>query len=277
MSGEQWNVMTILKHLNKSNCHECGSPTCIAFAALVVQGRHKLQDCPHLSQDVIRSMGASPAKKKDEAEARRDNLLEQRREEMGQVNFAQAAQRLGAAVKGDRLAIPVLGKNFELDKRGNLHSECHVNAWVHQPLLNYVIMSAGRDLLQEWVPFRELKKAKDWHRFFSWRCEKGIKEIVDLDPDFFFDAMSLFSASPGGGKSGEAFSNADYVVVLYPLPKVPLMIAYWRSEDEFESTLTLFFDRSAEVNLGAENIYLLTMGIVEMFRRIFSTHGADNI
>jgi hypothetical protein len=51
------------------------------------------------------------------------------------------------------------------------------------------------------------------------------------------------------------------------------MVAYWCVEEEFESKLTLFFDRSAEVNLGAESIYLLTRGIVEMLTRIFSTHG----
>jgi hypothetical protein len=60
------------------------------------------------------------------------------------------------------------------------------------------------------------------------------------------------------------------------MPRVPLMIAYWCADQEFESKLTLFFDRSAEVNLGAESIYLLIMGIVEMFTRIFTTHGLDN-
>ena len=136
MSGEQWNVMTVLKHLNKSNCRECGAPTCTAFAALVVQGRKELRECPHLSEEIIRRMGELPGRNKDEVEEIRDDLLEERQEQMGQVDFEEVAKRIGAAVNGARLAVPVLGKIFELDEQGNLYSECHVNAWVHQPLLN---------------------------------------------------------------------------------------------------------------------------------------------
>jgi len=209
-------------------------------------------------------------------EERRVELLEYLKKKILDVDFEEAAERIGASVSGERLAVRCLGKIFELDRMGNLYSECHVNPWVLLPLLNYVVHSAGRPLMHEWLPFRELKQARDWARFFNWRCERGIKQIVDEDPDLFFDAMSLFSASPAGQTSGEAFSTADYAVTVYPMPRVPLMITYWRADEEFESNLILFFDRSAEVNLGAESIYMLTMGIVEMFKRIFETHSSEN-
>ena len=275
MAPKQRNAMDILKVLDKSNCKECGSPTCLAFAALVVQGKKTLRDCPHLDDDVIESLGGAVVNAERKVEDRRDEFLERLREEFLRVDFGEVADRVGASVNGERLSIPCLGKIFELDRQGNLYSECHVNAWVHLPLLNYAVHSAGRELTGQWEIFGELKQAKDWARFFSWRCERGIKQIIDEDPEFFFDAISIFSPSPVGQKSGKAFSTSDYAIVVYPLPRVPLMIAYWCKDEEFESKLTLFFDRSAEVNLGAESIYLLTMGIVEMFRRIFSTHGLD--
>jgi hypothetical protein len=267
--------MDILKVLDKSNCKECGSPTCLAFATLVVQGKKTLRDCPHLDEEVIEALGGAEVKTEPKAEDRRDEFLERLMEEFLQVDFREVADRVGASVNGGRLSIPCLGKTFELDRQGNLYSDCHVNNWVHLPMLTYAVRSAGRELTGQWEIFGELKQAKNWARFFSWRCERGMKQIVDEDPAFFFDALSIFSPSPVGQKTGQAFSSSDYAIVVYPLPKVPLMIAYWCADDEFESKLTLFFDRSAEVNLGAESIYLLTMGIVEMFRRIFSTHGMD--
>lgn len=274
MAPKKRNAVDILRVLDKSNCKECGAPTCLAFATLVVQGKKTLRECPHLSEEAIEALGGVAAVKQEtRVEDRRDEFLQRLLEEFAEVDFHEAAQRTGASVEGGRLAIPCLGKVFELDRQGHLYSECHVNHWVHLPLLSYAVHSAGRELGGRWVIFGELEQAKDWSRFFSWRCERGIKQIVDEDPEFFFDALSIFSPSPVGQKSGKAFSTSDYAVVVYPLPKVPLMLAYWCADEEFESKLTLFFDRSAEVNLGAESIYLLTMGIVEMFRRIFSTHG----
>ena len=239
------------------------------------RARRELRECPLLSEEAIEALGGDAVKKEEKAEDRRDELFDSLAKEFAGVNFEEAAPRIGATVNGERLEIACLGKIFELDREGNLYSGCHVNPWVHVPLLNYTIHSAGRELTGEWVPFGELEQARDWARFFSHRCEQGMKQIIDEDPEFFFDAMSIFSPTPAGQKTGEPFSTADHAVVVYPMPKVPLMIAYWCADEEFESKLTLFFDRSAEVNLGAESIYVLTRGIVEMLTRIFSTHGLD--
>jgi len=273
MPPKQRTAVDILKVLDKSNCKKCGCPTCLAFAALVVQGKKKLRDCPYLSEEAIEALGGDVVKKEEKVEDRRDELFERLAKEFSGADFEEAAQRIGASVNGERLEISCLGKVFELDRQGNLYSGCHVNTWVHMPLLTYTVRSAGQELSGEWVPFGDLGQATDWARFFSYRCEQSMKQIVDDDPEFFFDALSIFSPSPAGQKAGEPFSSADHAIVVYPMPKVPLMIAYWCADEEFESKLTLFFDRSAEVNLGAESIYLMTRGIVEMFTRIFSTHG----
>ncbi len=275
MQQKQRTTVDILKALDKSNCKECGSPTCLAFAALVIQGKKTLRECPHLSEEAIQALGGDGVGKKGKDDDTRDEQFERLMEEFSGVDFEEAAERIGATVHGGRLGISCLGKIFELDRQGNLYSGCHVNLWVHGPLLDYATHSAGRQLTGDWVPFGDLEQAKDWARFFSHRCEQGMKQIVDDDPDFFFDALSIFSPTPVGQKTGKPFSSADHVTVVYPMPKVPLMIAYWCADAEFESKLTLFFDRSAEVNLGAESIYALVRGMVEMFTRIFSTHGLD--
>ena len=57
MPQKQRTTVDILKVLDKSNCKECGSPTCLAFAALVVQGKKTLRDCPHLSEEAIEALG----------------------------------------------------------------------------------------------------------------------------------------------------------------------------------------------------------------------------
>jgi ArsR family metal-binding transcriptional regulator len=44
-------VIEILRLLPKTNCRECGQPTCMVFAAQVAEGAKRPGDCPPLSED----------------------------------------------------------------------------------------------------------------------------------------------------------------------------------------------------------------------------------
>jgi ArsR family metal-binding transcriptional regulator len=44
-------VFEILKRLPKTNCKECGQPTCMVFATLVAEGIKGPEDCPGLDQN----------------------------------------------------------------------------------------------------------------------------------------------------------------------------------------------------------------------------------
>jgi hypothetical protein len=41
----------IFKLLPKTNCKECGVPTCLAFAMNLAAGKAELSDCPYVSDD----------------------------------------------------------------------------------------------------------------------------------------------------------------------------------------------------------------------------------
>ena len=47
-AAPQPKVFEILKLLPKTNCKECGQPTCMVFAAQVAEGAKGLDDCPPL-------------------------------------------------------------------------------------------------------------------------------------------------------------------------------------------------------------------------------------
>lgn len=47
--------MEIFKLLEKSNCRECGEPTCLAFAASVFKGKRKIEECPRLDKDALKA------------------------------------------------------------------------------------------------------------------------------------------------------------------------------------------------------------------------------
>ncbi len=51
----------IFKLTPKTNCKECGNPTCMAFAMKVAQGTVALEKCPHLSDEAKAQLSAATA------------------------------------------------------------------------------------------------------------------------------------------------------------------------------------------------------------------------
>ena len=61
-------------------------------------------------------------------------------------------------------------------------------------------------------------------------------------------------------------------MVLYPLPKVPVLICYWRPEEGMGSKLNVFFDATAEENLSMDSLFTLGTGLVRMLEKIMQKH-----
>jgi len=53
--------LEIYKHLQKSNCKECGLPTCLAFAMKVASGQTTLEECPRLDEKAKAALGEASA------------------------------------------------------------------------------------------------------------------------------------------------------------------------------------------------------------------------
>ena len=51
----------IFKKLPKTNCGDCGVPTCLAFAMAIAAGKADLESCPHVSDEAKEALGAASA------------------------------------------------------------------------------------------------------------------------------------------------------------------------------------------------------------------------
>ena len=263
------NPMEILKLLDKSNCGECKEATCLAFAAAVSRGLKRLDECQHLERDIIERFGGK-TEKRAAIEQDTDESLALLKKKIRTIDLSASAERLGGSFAENRLTLKILGKDFNVDAEGNLSSEIHIHSWVTGPILSYIIYGAGVPVSGKWVPFRELKGGKTWYRLFGQRCEKPLKKVADTYTDLFEDMLHIFN-----GKQVESHYESDISLVLHPLPKVPILICYWKPEDGLESDLNMFFDSTAEDNLNIESIYALGTGLVRMFEKIALRHGSQ--
>jgi hypothetical protein len=261
------NAMAIFKHLPRTNCRECLVPTCLAFAVAVFKGDRRLGECPYVDPAVVERFEGRSSNR-TELQQEHEKLIEPLRRKISAVDFSSSAERLGAALSGGYLVIKVLGKDFTVHPDGSIVSDIHVHAYVTVPLLDYVVSCAGKTPTGEWVPFRELTDGVSWGPLFADQFERPLKSIADAHPELFENMIRIF-----GGKPVPSPVGADVSIALHPLPKVPMLICWWKPEEGIESTLGVFVDRTAEENISIESIFTLGVGLVRMFERVAAGHG----
>jgi hypothetical protein len=256
------------KLLPKTNCRQCSLPSCFAFSAAVISGDKELMDCPHIDKTI-----AGEAKKIDRHKSiaqRREEAADQLRSQIPAIDLFSSSERLGGRTVGDKFALKCLGKDFFIDSMGNITSECRTHSWVSLFLLDYIINTKGDDPVGQWIPFRELKKGAERNALFEQMCEKPLKQIADTHTDLFEDLIYIFS----GDRSRNMFSS-DISLILYALPKVPILICYWKADGDMESSLHIFFDSSVENHLNIQAVYDLGVGLAMMFDKVVFKHKRD--
>jgi len=260
-------LLDVLKLLEKSNCRKCGEKTCMVFAAAVFNGNRALAECPQVPAEIASKYTTQP-KKPEPIEQDRENQLAELKTYFMKLDLRETAARIGVAYDEMKLIIRIMGKKVEIDSLAKVATDIHTTPWLMVPLFNYVLCCKGVPTKNRWVPLRELPSGKDWYRLFGQTCEKPMKKVADTYPDLFSDLVEIFNGQPVIGHY-----QSDVALVLHPLPLVPILICYWLPDEGLESDLKIYFDASAEDNLGIENIYSLGTGITRMFEKLALRHG----
>ncbi len=283
------SVFEIYARLDRSNCRQCGEKSCLAFAGAVFTGNRPPSDCPRLpSEDVAALSGTSPGanpawrqgvyyledlKKKIAALAEPEpwDASGRSRAPAG-GGLAGRAAAIGAEYRqhpdGGRLVLRIFGKPFSVDDQGRIHTDIHVNPWIAVPALSLILMGEGRDPSGEWISFRELNGGPERYNLFHRRAELQLRRLADARRDLMEDLVRLF-----GGRTVVRPFEADLAVRLLPLPRLPLLLCYWRPEEGMESRLRLYFDGTADKNLDIESLFQLGVGFAAMLDKLFHRHG----
>ena len=107
-------VMEVLKNLPRTNCGDCGQPTCLAFATQVIKEGEDLNKCPHLTGAGADMGKAVRAQQEAGVGRRRESLaisLEVLQEKVAPLAFAALAEGLGATY-GEEAGRPYLSLTY---------------------------------------------------------------------------------------------------------------------------------------------------------------------
>ena len=265
MSKQPFTPLNVYKVLPQTNCRKCQLPSCLAFAAAIVAGSKKFTDCPDLDPAAVTCF-SDGRQNPDERESNQAEFIDKLQRKMAAIDLAAVAPRIGATADNDTITINSLGKDFVLDRKGRMTSECHIIPWVQAPLLSYITHESHAEITGRWISFREIRGGIEWQGLFTSRCEEPLRKLADDNPDLLTDLIELFM-----GKAIDWY-EADIALILYPLPHLPILICYQGPEDDLQSKLTIFFDECCTTNLHIKSIYTLAAGLVQMFAKIAEHH-----
>jgi len=260
------NPLSIFRHLEQSNCRECGEKTCLAFAAAVAIGQRPLAACPRLS--AVAKAALTDVLPPAPASQHGEEHLAELRAKLPAIDLAEAAERCGGQYGNGWLTLSILGKPCACDQNGNLRTQLHLNPWLLSPFFSYIIGCAGREPTGKWLSFRDLAGGMDRYPHFRKGAEEVMREVADRQTSLFADLAVIFSA-----KKQPPHLGADVSVLLLPLPKLPLLLSYWRADEDIASELHIHVDETAGDNLDIDSIHNLGVGMATMFRRLAARHG----
>ncbi|VVS95621.1 DUF3786 domain-containing protein [Desulfoluna spongiiphila] len=260
------NAMEIFKLLPRTNCRDCNESTCLAFASKVFLGQKPLDRCPHAKP--------APDGGGEKEKGGGKNLDEQREEHfkalksrLASLDLNAAAERVGGVYENGKLTLRIFGKPLSVDNAGNLFSDIHLNPMISAMVFKYILSCEGAELTGDWLPLRELKDGREKNGLFVQRSELPFKALADTYPDLFEELIVLFN-----GEAIDERFQSDISLVLRPLPRLPILVCYWKPDEGMDSDLHLFFDASADKNGGIDTIYTVASGIVMMFEKIARRH-----
>ena len=227
-------VMEVLKNLPRTNCGDCGQPTCLAFATHVIKEGEDLDKCPHLTGAGADMGKAVRAQQEAGVGRRRESLaisLEVLQEKVAPLDFAALAEGLGATY-GEEAGRPYLSLTYFGHRLQVFKDELRyppgapADPWDAILLYNYIASQGQEPVAGRWIAYNSLPNSVSKAKTLA-RLEQKLAD------HFAGQAAQLKErADRLGGEPVAVGEDADVQMAFMPLPKVPLLLSFWDAEAE---------------------------------------------
>lgn len=109
--------------------------------------------------------------------------------------------------------------------------------WRQALFLHYLRTADGKPLADRWVSLREIEGGEFYHRASQGYSGDRVARHFGNDVEAFKQAAER--------AGGERRDLGDVAYSFLALPRVPLVVVYWRGDEEFSPTARVLFDASA--------------------------------
>ncbi|SDU19196.1 DUF3786 domain-containing protein [Desulfobacula phenolica] len=258
-----------VKVLPKTNCKECGYPTCLAFAGMVVSEKYPLKNCPHIALEILK-----PAQKELEQQYKEGKwlkkdmakeALEWAKKRVVSMQLKDIASRIGAKVTTvddmDQITLPCFNKILLITK-DSVRDASGNELTRNEQTFVYIHMAQGGSS----HPAGKMKSFKEFPNTVSKivSMEKNVE--IPLKKAFASHRTELKQAceNSGGENVTAQYESCDLAFRFTAFPKIPVILLFRDEEDGFEADIKLLFDETIIEHLDIESIMFLSEHLCQM-------------
>lgn len=257
--------------LPRTNCGDCGFPTCLAFAGMVVSEKHPIDGCPHLAPDVVercnRELGAQYAAGKWTKRDLAEDALTWARERSASMKLSDLTGRIGGDLvdtdAGMALKLPYFGGHVIIGDGDIVSGDGNeLTRWEKVFIYNHLSQGGSRLPIGKWKGFEEFPNTVSKIKTMAGQVEAPLV-------DRFHGRLSALVAAAriiGGTELTGKENSADAAFFFQPFSRVPVMLLFWDEDpvDGFGATTKLLFDETVTDHLDIESIVFLSERLRQM-------------
>jgi hypothetical protein len=251
--------------LPKTNCGDCGIPSCFTFATMVVTNKVPLSNCPHIEPGLVlkyqqelneQHVSGTFVKKDIALEA-----LEWAKKRCSSMRIEDLPGRIGGNVKKidgkDVLEIPYFLDSVFISAEGITKQDGPELSRLEQVFIyNHMAQGGTSQPAGKWISLQDLPNSTPKiHSIITYVENPLIKKFSGKK-----DALLAASRRIGGTKTDDPNITADLGILFRPLPRIPLLLLFWEAvkEEGFEAQIKLLFDETIKEHLDIESIVFLS-------------------
>jgi len=166
-----------------------------------------------------------------------------------------AWSRLETIKKQDIYAVKFLSDEYTVDICNHTVQSlsCNTPAHTHVAIsvLHYLIvfLKGFPELSGSWISFPELDGGKGYFPAFKKRALDPIVRKYGKNPEGLLDLIERFSA--------KKVQIGDIGIALEGFPGIPVLITFWKADDEFSAQANMLFDSSIKEIFPTEDVVVM--------------------
>ncbi len=259
------------KVLPRTNCGDCGHPTCLAFASRAVADKLPLKTCPYIEKDVLawaqEEMDAQHAAGKWTRRDMAEDALIWAKARAASMKVEDLAARIGGRMierRGEKaLELPYFrGRILIGPGAAETPDGAPLTRWEQVFIYNHLAQGGRRTPTGKWKGFQEFPNTVSKVKSMKSHVEAPLIETFRGKPRSLREA----GAAVGGAVVTDGDVQADVILRFQPLPRVPVMLLFRDAEPEegYDAEVKLLFDETVVEHLDIESIMFLSERIKEL-------------
>lgn len=253
------------KILPKTNCRDCGFPTCLSFASMVVSEQHPLKNCPHIEAELLAKAEVELAEQYVEGKWLKRDMAGEALKWAKSRAASMAMEDLPARIGGELverdgktgLKLPYFNTSLmvvetDITDEAGLELTRYEQVFV----LNHLAQGGSTQPTGKWKGLVEFPNTVSKMASMKSQVEEPLVEQFSGKSGELRQRSLALGATPLENQQ----NDADVALVFQVFPRIPVTLMFWdvKNDEDFEAEAKLMFDETVVDHLDLESIIFMS-------------------